>query len=139
MTETLSTFDFVAYTGLPQKAAPQSRKLVRRRAMLDFRERERRDGKKRDNGDSLPREWPREPVQRAWDSSVQKFFPKEIVEADPFDAFEVKMEPYVLDLLSSCWSPFLLLLRSCLVAPSRLYLNGPHSQFETLVSSRFMK
>jgi hypothetical protein len=43
----------------------------------------------------------------AWASAVQKVFLKEIVKADPFDAFAVKIQPYVLDLLKSCksWHP----------------------------------
>jgi len=122
MTETLSMFDFVAYTGLPQEATPQSRKVVRRRAMLDFREKERRQEKKRDNEDSSRKEWLGDPMQTAWGSSVRKSFLKEIVETDPFDAFEVKIEPYVLDLLSSCSSTILLLqLSHGLVAPSKGY------------------
>ena len=102
MTKTLSTFDFVAYTGLPQEAASQSRKVIRRRAMLDFREKERRQEMKRDNNGSSTKECLSDSIQRAWSSSVRNLFLKEIVETDPFDAFEVKIEPYVLDLLSSC-------------------------------------
>ncbi len=39
-----------------------------------------------------------------WASAVQKGFLNEIVKADPFDAFAVKIQPYVLDLLKSCKS-----------------------------------
>jgi len=35
-------------------------------------------------------------------SSTTKFLPKEITDVDPFNAFPIKIAPYMLDLLLSC-------------------------------------
>lgn len=131
MTEALSTFDFVAYTGLPQEAASQSRKVVRRRAMLDFRQKERHQEKKKDNDDSSWKKCLGDTIQTSWASSARKSFLNEIVETDPFDAFEVKIEPYVLDLLASCSSTILLQLRIPVwLFRVRVIQTAVHSQVE---------
>jgi hypothetical protein len=117
-TSTKSKFSFITYTASPKNAAPNFKRLVRRRAMLTYRQQEREkksvsekarsarsshsslEGKNDDN------EAFRQHVADGRTNSVlplttYHLVPKEITAVDPFNAFPTKIQPYMLDLLVS--------------------------------------
>ena len=119
-----SKFSFVTYTGSPKDAGPKIQRLVRRRAMLDFRRREREQKSVSEEAEESRANRPSPETKKDEDEVLQQYvaddrmnsalsttttdrLPKEITAIEPFNAFPIKIEPYILELLSSCeWPPF---------------------------------
>ncbi|RDW63271.1 hypothetical protein BP6252_10816 [Coleophoma cylindrospora] len=118
-----SKFSFVTYTASPQNAGPKVRTLVRRRAMLNYRrqERDQKSGseeaeksranfpashlfprlKKVDDGEDLLSCAADGRLNFALPKTTNGLLPRGITAIEPFNAFPIKIEPYMLELLSS--------------------------------------
>lgn len=121
-----SNFNFVTYTASPQDAGPKIQKFVRRGAMLHYRRQEREqkselevekkfrascsanhpfpEAKKVDDK-VFRRSVADNRTNSALPATTDDLLPKEITAVDPFNAFPIKIEPYMLELLSSCECP----------------------------------
>ncbi|KAN0102229.1 hypothetical protein V8E51_012739 [Hyaloscypha variabilis] len=117
-----SKFSFVTYTASPQNAGPKIQTLVRRRAMLNYRRQERKqksvseeaekpstdfpanhsfpEGKK-DDSEVLRQNVADDRMNSALPTITADLLPKEITAVEPFNAFPIKIEPYMLELLLS--------------------------------------
>jgi len=93
-------FDFITAIGSPVNTGPQTRKIIRSHVMLDYRRQER---KQKPNSEQTQQNFENSESYTAANTEVMvASLPKEIFAADPFDAFPVRIEPYVLDALSYC-------------------------------------
>ncbi|KAH6695952.1 hypothetical protein BKA61DRAFT_623615 [Leptodontidium sp. MPI-SDFR-AT-0119] len=117
-----SNFSFVTYTSSPQDAGPKIQKFVRRRAMLHYRRQEREQKSEREvekkfrascsanhpfpeakkvDDKVFRRSVADNRTNSALPATTDDLLPKEITAVDPFNAFPIKIEPYMLELLSS--------------------------------------
>ncbi|KAH7110911.1 hypothetical protein B0J11DRAFT_473782 [Dendryphion nanum] len=118
----LSKFSFVTYTASPQNAGPKIQKFVRRRAMLHYRRQEREQKTvrevakksrancpanhicpeaKKDNNKAFRLYIADDSKNSALPTTTTDLLPKGITAVEPFNAFPIKIEPYMLELLSS--------------------------------------
>ncbi|KAM0127295.1 hypothetical protein ACHAP3_008863 [Botrytis cinerea] len=117
-----SKFSFVTYTASPRNAGPKIQRFVRRRAMLHYRRQEREQKTvrevakkssancpanhpcaeaKKNNGKAFLLYIADDRKNSALPTTTTDLLPKEITAVEPFNAFPIKIEPYMLDLLSS--------------------------------------
>jgi hypothetical protein len=118
-----SRFSFVTYTASPQNAWPKIQRLVRKRAMLHYRRQEREQKRvseeaersksncsanhsclevNKDNEEVRRRYVVNDHMNAALPTTTTNLLPKEITAVEPFNAFPIKIELYMLELLSSC-------------------------------------